>query len=195
VAPLPPPPPPPPPELPRGGREHDGFYLRLGLGLSYVVDSVQSTVFDEASMSGAGLADELAIGGTPAPGLVVGGAIQDASAFAPALRIDGDERDGGPSSLGLSLIGPFLDYYFDPAQGLHAQALVGLGVLTADDSRDLPVGFGASVGIGYEWWVGGESSLGLTARLVYARLSYDPSGIDERHSVLAPSLMGVYTYH
>jgi hypothetical protein len=178
-----------------GVREHDGFYLSIGLGLSFVADSISSTRFDEARLSGFGLADQLAIGGTPVRGLVLGGALEDASTFAPTLTVDGRTRSDGPNTFGLSIVGPFAEYYFDPSQGLHAEVLLGLSFLTADDSRDLPVGFAGSLGVGYEWWVGPQSSVGFLARVAYSRLTYDPNRLDESHSVIAPSIVARYTYH
>jgi hypothetical protein len=199
--PVPPPrayfaPPPPPPEAPAPGvHEHDGFYLSVALGMSFVTDSVHSKRFDAASLLGFGLADQLAIGGTPARGWVLGAAIEDDGAFAPSLTIDGHKTSGGPNSFGLSLIGPFVDYYFEPSQGFHMQALAGLSLLTADTSQDLPIGFGGSLGLGYEWWVGSQSSLGILGRFAYGQLTYDPGVLDERHSVLASSILARYTYH
>jgi hypothetical protein len=64
--------PPPPPLEPRTRLYHDGFYLRLSLGFGY--QSVSSSSGDsKVSSSGAGLAGDLLIGGTPATGVVVGG--------------------------------------------------------------------------------------------------------------------------
>jgi hypothetical protein len=193
--PLQPPPPGPPPAPARGDREHDGFYFSIGLGLSYVGDSIGSNRFDGASLSGVGVADKLAIGGTPARGFVLGAAVEDDTAFSPTLRIDGDKRSDGPRTFTLSRLGAFADYYFDPSKGLHAQALLGFSVLTADDSKDLPVGFAASLAFGHDWWVGSQSSIGILARVTFSSLVYQASRIDERHAVFAPSILAQYVYH
>lgn len=193
VAPPPPAPEAPPVENARGVHEHDGFYLGIAVGMSYLHDSVQADWLDSASYSGFGLADKIAIGGTIARGLVLGGAIEDSSAFSPTLIVDGKRRSS-PHQLGLSLLGPFLDYYIDPAQGLHMGALLGLSVLTADDDKDLPVGFGGSLSAGYEWWIGKQSSLGLIARLAYARATFHGVKGGEVHSVLAPAILLQYAY-
>jgi len=185
----------PPAPPPQGHREHDGFYFSVGLGLSYVADWVGSNNFNDATLSGAGVADKIAIGGTPARGFVLGAAAEDDTAFGPSLRIDGSKRSDGPRTFTLSRLGIFGDYYFDPSKGLHLQALLGLSVLTADDSKDLPVGFAASLAFGHDWWVGPQSSVGILGRLVYSSLFYDPRGINERHSVFAPSILLQYVYH
>lgn len=193
--PFQPPPAGTPPTPPQVQREHDGFYFSVGLGLSYVADWVGSTNFNEATLSGVGVADKIAIGGTPARGFVLGAAAEDDTAFAPSLRIDGKQRSDGPRTLTLSRLGIFGDYYFDPSKGLHLQALLGLSVLSADDSRDLPVGFAASLAFGHDWWVGSQSSVGVLARLVYSSLFYDSGTISERHAVFAPSILVQYVYH
>jgi hypothetical protein len=185
------PPAPPPP----GYHEHDGFYFSVGLGLSYVADWIGSNRFDEATLMGMGVGDKIAIGGTPARGFVLGAAIEDDTTLSPALRIDGTKRYDGPRTFTLSRLGAFADYYFDPSKGLHVQAMLGFSVLTADDSKDLPVGFAGSVAFGHDWWVGPQSSIGILARITYSSLGYDSSRLDERHSVFAPSVLAQYVYH
>src|SRR6188474_2336923 len=67
------------PALGQSARTHDGFYLRLGGGLGYVADSVESEDLPfvggtiEASLTGGAFATDVALGGAVAPGLIIGG--------------------------------------------------------------------------------------------------------------------------
>jgi hypothetical protein len=193
VAPPPAPAVGPPAEKP-GGFRHDGFYFSVALGASYVYDSIGSNWFGEASLSGVGLADKIAFGGTIVPGLVLGGAIEDNGTLKPVLLVDG-KSEAAPHVFGLSLVGPFVDFYPDPSNGLHMQALLGISAFTADDSDDLPVGFGGSLSAGYEWWLGPQSSLGFLARISLGRAWFHGHNVEESHSAFTPALLLQYTYH
>ncbi len=142
---LPPPPtvlpaiPPPPPTLaglaPRtpivvsgcraldGSYCHDGLYLRLGLGLAYS-SFLGTGPRGNASISGAGVAFSVAIGGPIARGLVVGGTFRFADGGG---RFTGSPADATGSGSGyLGQIGSlFVDWYPDPERGWHAGAVVG----------------------------------------------------------------------
>jgi hypothetical protein len=180
-----------------GARTHDGFYFRFGTGLTFLWDSIDSRNFEAAHLRGLGVGGELLIGGTPAPGLVIGGGTAGATVYSPALEIDGRDMTRAPDVLGLSAIGVFADYYPQPSRGLHFQAFAGYAVLQADGSapRKSPDGLALSVGAGHEWWLADEWSIGAMLRLLYATLVYDSAWLNERHSVLAPALMVTVTYH
>src|SRR5512146_2348846 len=66
--------PPLPPLEPRSRRYHDGFYLRLsmGLGALWATSKTDNVGYNETTTGTGGAIDVMA-GGTPAPGLVVGG--------------------------------------------------------------------------------------------------------------------------
>jgi hypothetical protein len=132
-----------------GVRRHDGFYVHLGLGAGYFAVSREGTaaVYGFTGLHGSitGLAQlgEVELGGTVAPGLVLGAGAWGANAFAPTY--DGDGIDvpnrrpsGGTEDLelsSLSIIGPFVDWYFDPAKGLHASLGLGFAVVAIGGMR------------------------------------------------------------
>jgi hypothetical protein len=182
---------------------HDGFYLRLGLGFGSLSGTVKQTVgsFEtESDASGGGVAVEFAMGGTVAPGLVIGGGSYGVSIPTPTYDTDGTEADG--DGLILSSIGPFIDYYFDPTGGGHIQAAVAFA--TADQGEgDLAdsysgTGYSLMIGGGYEWWIGEQWSLGLLARLQYFNVNGHPDSTDDvdvEASFIVPALMMSITYH
>jgi hypothetical protein len=176
-----------------GAREHDGLYLRIGLGPGYTIGS--SSVGD-ASESGGGVAinSELALGGTVAPGLVVGGGTFPMVVPAPSY---GGVDAGGHH---LSATGVFADYYFDPARGLHAQAallfVAGYRESAGAVGSGVGFGFGAMLGIGYEFWLGNQWSLGPLLRFTYYHWSAETDdGTSLGMDLVTPALLLAVTYH
>jgi hypothetical protein len=209
LAPPPPPPAPPPPPSSDGEREkqgehtHDGFYFRLGLGVGYFAGSLDTS--PKATISGAQLALDLAFGGTPVPGLVIGGGIYGSAAGAQW------ESAGVTANIGsaaLSTVGPFVDWYPNPKDGWHLTGMFGLSrfVFTPDNggsSATSTVGGAAMIGGGYEFWIGREWSLGFIARLQYAAATLHdqpvsvatPASISARVSAVEPALLVGLTFH
>jgi hypothetical protein len=169
--------PPLPAAMPRGGyKVHDGFYLRLAVGVGGGHASISS---DDGGrnfgVGGAGLALNLWIGGTPWRGIAVGGLASLQTASDGNTVVEGQKTDLG-SSAGMFLLGPFVDAFPDPLRGLHFGGALGLaGISTKGDSHVLRDtyrvrdydggGLGASAWLGYAGWVGQEFSLGGLAQL------------------------------
>ncbi len=195
----PPAPPPPGPDLTI--HRHDGFYLRLAIGGTYVWDSVR--IDDRSmkfSMRGGGLSMEVAVGGTPAPGVVVGGGLYSSTVTklnVTEVRQYGDRVENTSGDFDVStftLLGPMVDVFLDPNGGFHLQAAFGLGVVglgegdtsshttdqygyPVDERREMTdttySGLGVMLGAGYEFWVGEQWGVGGLARLVYISASSD----------------------
>lgn len=159
--------------------------------------------------TGIGTASELALGGTVSRGLVLGGGIYSTSVLAWALL---PEDSGGPlpeelepTSANFSLIGPFVDYYFDPRRGFHLQGALGLAALTGlrfdqggrMDTDYTALGGGLMVGIGHEWWIGDEWSLGVLGRVTFAYVhGDDDDDVGWGHFVSTfPAVLATVTYH
>jgi hypothetical protein len=161
-------------------------------------------------VSGAGPSLELAFGGTPYEGLVVGGGIYGMSAPGPSYSANGVSLSGG--SAVVSSIGPFADWYIDPRQGFHVQAAIGPAALTAAKGTPTEIagtsytfpsedqagnGISLLAGAGYEWWIGDQLSFGVLARIQYVSGSVKASGDSTSTgvSVFMPALLGSITYH
>lgn len=188
-----------PARKPKGIETHDGFYLRLGVGAGHIASTVSDS--PEAKVSDWGVAAELAMGGTPFPGFVVGGGIYGVSMSKPTLTQGSQTLQ--LDTVTLSMIGPFVDWYPSPKGGFHVQASVGATrlVYSAQPGIISGSGTGAGVmgGVGYEAFVSEQWSLGVVARVQWAgpSLTVDTTGGSKSWgtSNFAPAILFVGTYH
>lgn len=192
---LPPPPelaptssyaPAPPDAVPVGAERHDGFYLRLGLGIGGMAydRSTGDDLFDRdpdssSNLLGGGGVFELSIGGTPAEGLVVAGTLLSHTVADPTVKFDGGEELELSDPLVFALLGATVDWYPDAHKGFHFGGTLGLAVAALDrpeGTADIGgAGLGLSALAGYDWWIGDEWSLGVLGRLSGARVRGEPS--------------------
>jgi hypothetical protein len=204
VEPLPAPIPAPDPTV----HHHDGFYLSMGLGAGYAWSDVsKAPVFGDLSAKGAGVALELALGGTVADGLVIGGGLYTTSVS--RLRWKRTISDGDASQQGdqgsVALLGVFIDYYPNPKDGLHVQGALGIGTLNyeRDSSTGVPPetwaggGGGAMLGVGYEAWVASQWSLGGVLRVigVSTAMRGEDSDVNFDGRAISTALLFSATYH
>lgn len=230
-----PPPPPapsyvqdPPADVPSVARRnvhtHDGFYLRLGIGIGYLWNSTKVTANGypgdiDFGITGIGGATEIAAGGTVAPGMVVGGGIYTLSvpsAQGKNYKFDGEKDEDTKSewdTVSVFLVGPFLDYYLDPREGMHFQAAIGVANVQLSESsletttgrmdsdEESGTGFGLMLGVGLETWAGEQWSVGGLFRLQYtnatigAELPTTRIEGDWETQTITPSLLFTATYH
>jgi hypothetical protein len=144
------------------GHLHDGFYFRVSAGLGPL-----SVRFDDKAAGGETIDGDavapggaLAFGGSPRPGLVVGGLVMGEGNDMKLLRGSWHANRRG---VGVVLIGPFIDYFPSPAKGLHLGAAVGPSVIPIADTGDslrTTAGAGAALWLGYDFWVANQWSLG-----------------------------------
>lgn len=93
--------------------------------------------------------------------------------------------DDDSVKLTLARIGPFLDWYPDPRGGFHTQVSLGLAMQVESDEKGnaiKPAGIGGAgaFGLGYEWFLGSQFSIGLMARLATGALTRSPGNGEER---------------
>jgi len=166
-----------------GRHLHDGFFLRAGLGVTYVRARLDASSQASFTATGRGTTIELWLGGTPWQGVVLGG----------GYFLTGIDDRSGPSLFGF---GAFTQIYPDPKTGFHVQALACLsslmGVQPPWASTELRSERGAllSAGLGYDFWIGSQTSLGLFARGGYSR-QFENTGA----SVGFGTLGGAFTWH
>lgn len=170
---------------------HDGFQFRGTLGGGYLRDSesVDDSEF-EATVSGGAALLELYFGGTPVPGLVLGGYLSAMSAPGPSAKVgDVTVEADDDTSLGLASVGPYVDYYPDPHGGFHVLGSLGYAQVTFDDGDGIvddatSSGFTLGAGIGYDAFVSDEWSLGALGRLGYAWTSHDSGAFTVQDNAL-----------
>jgi hypothetical protein len=181
----------------------------MGLGGGFMAAKVAAPIGDLGARGG-GVALELAIGGTVAEGLVIGGGLYTAGASTVHWKGDALRPSTGSDSAtgengGLGLLGVFVDYYPTAKDGFHVQGALGIGTLTfdSDGSSGIPNenwaggGGGAMLGVGYEVWVGSQWSLGGVARLLLMSGSLRGEATDRTFDAkgYAPSLLFIATHH
>lgn len=202
----------PPPDV--GARVHDGFYFRIASGLSVLDERIASEEVAgstiQARNRGIAQLSDLALGGTVAPGWVIGGGIYSLDLITSTLHTRDNASGPIPPELdpglrSLPLIGPFVDWYPNVRGGFHAQAALGLATLVprvfghpaTSESEYSAVGGALIIGTGYEWWVGDEWSIGALSQLGLRVLrGEDEAGRQWTHLITnSPSFCVSVTYH
>ena len=205
----------------KGARTHDGFYLRIALGPGVLSGRLKL----DGAPSGddiVGVAGhvEVALGGTPIPGLVVGGGLFASLSDQPVYSYSDNGHDykfnGG--AVTAEVVGPFADFYPSPRGGWHLQAALGVAHLSASQGEPQTVctigvgcqslvvpgtsfgglGVGALGGVGYEAFVADQWSVGGIARFMYASSEVSPDDKSYPKMKLSAWSMGLLfdvTYH
>ena len=198
--------PPPPAMAEEGAHTHDGFFLRLGLnaGYSSVSQSIEAGGQEAEGPTLSGFPSwgfDLYLGGTPVDGLVLGGMLTTVTTSSPTRGAYGGfpeaELDGTMLLAGVAF---FANYYFDPSAGLHLQALLGYAAVDFVDAEGQsggndPSGPMLGFGVGYDFWIGDEWSIGPFGRLLYAPTSVEVLGATAKANYVYPSIGAAFTYH
>ncbi len=202
-------PPPPPVVKDPSVYNHDGLFFRMGLGFGpgWLTESVSVSGQPEFENKFNGLTVniEFLLGGTLGSGFVLGGGLIANSMVNPSLQIDGEDvNEPGDTTIQLSTLALFANFYPNPKEGLNFQALVGYGQLSLTiDNESQNIGdIGGLVlgaGLGYDFWVGKQWSIGPSARLLYGSLSdeqdFGGASAEISESWIAPTLSFVATLH
>jgi hypothetical protein len=188
---------PPPRGDSRTYHRHDGFYLRTNLGIAPLwasLDDGGEQDFD-VDVSGTAMAIDLLVGGTPTPGLTIGGGLLGNWAFGASYERDGvdvPDRDFQDGTLGV-----FVDGFPSDTGGWHLGGLVGLsGVNVQQDGFvERMGGLGGAVWGGYDRWVADDWSLGGQLRLTMNQTSGDENGYDVSAATWTLGLSFSALYH
>jgi hypothetical protein len=119
------------------------------------------------------------IGGSPSPGLAIGGGFLAQGAFSTELERGNYRTDRSISSF---VLGPFIDGFPNANRGWHVGGLVGLAAVNVEDSSgdgvSETVGFGGAVFLGYDFWVADEWSVGPLVRFAATLTSNQDDDVD-----------------
>jgi hypothetical protein len=195
-----------------GARKHDGFMLRLSLGIGggevreHVSGDTTNAIETSARTTryaGVALGPTLDLGGSLSENLVLHGRL---SLFAlPSPRVTDDGNEVGTSNyltVNTTIVGPALSYYFMPLNAF-VTAAIALGSVRFDfdesserSSRTSGTGLGLQLDGGKEWWVGDSWGLGAALRLEYIAIARhdDQVGWTREYSMIAASAMFSATY-
>jgi hypothetical protein len=155
--------PPAPALVGRTYQVHQGFYVRVNAGIGGFIAGESQSGSARVNTAGVTLDYDILIGGGPAPGFSIGGAVVGSFQLSGNWQTDGD-RDAGNSNLSTFIIGPFVDGFPDSKGGWHMGGMAGLAragfeePFTGDDRS--AVGFGGAFWVGHDVWVGPEWSVG-----------------------------------
>lgn len=178
------------------------LYVRLGFGIAFPFGSDVADVYegrgeDQLSFSGAAVAQDWMAGAAVMPSLTLGLGVTMDMLTSGQIRNGNDEERDLEKSLYFAVIGGFADYYIAPPAGFHVQALLGLSHLSrADDlSRNTANGFGAVLGLGYDFAVGRRWNMGVLGRVAVSSFSMDAvDGAEPSPTLYEPSLLWTFTF-
>jgi hypothetical protein len=164
---------------------HDGFYLRLQLGYSFLTSVSANVAGVETSYSGNGVGMGMAIGAAIVPNLIVFGTGFLSGGFGSTLSVGSFHADSG-QDLNLYGLGAGVAYYFQPINMYLAAAVSGMKAdLTPTDQTAsnhattnlTRTGPGVQLLVGKEWWVSENWGLGIAAEILFSSMpdATDPS--------------------
>jgi len=192
---------PPLPPPPKGSRLHDGFYLRLALGLGFSGARVSSdaSAIADYSFAGGGAAADVWLGGTPLPGLALGGGLSIASMKSTTRRIDGESHAGDVAG-DAELLGFFIDGFPDAERGFHVGGMAALAAshtkIDGSSKDDFNGGGGGlAAWLGYDMWVSPQWSLGGMLRFSGALARDDHDDVKYQTSFGGVALSFTALYH
>jgi hypothetical protein len=157
---------------------HDGLYLRMALGgggLRWRDQASGPGTNGDVGVNAAGAAGELTLGGSPRPGLVVGGTLLAIGGSYGSMH-DGSGKMSMGSNIGLAMIGATLDVYPDPRDGFHFGGTLGPAFASMSEDAHATrrwttsMGGGVSLATGYDWWIAPQWSLGMLVRATGTRM-------------------------
>ena len=181
-------------------RFHDGFYFRGSLGAGAIGATIDvEGLNDDVEVSGGGLSLDLMFGGTPADGLVIGGAYFFSQANKPNVKIGSIEGES-KNNFNFGIIGPFLDWFFVPDGGFHAGVIIGGAVATVTNNdgteeSSAATGGGGGIFLGYDFWIGDQWSLGILGRATGGSVTNSDARTEEKIAVANFALLGTVLYH
>jgi hypothetical protein len=191
----------PAPPVRRTDHVHDGFYLRMNAGLGYLYgtyDSDDSGTADNFALDldGFALSFDALVGGSPSPGVAIGGGILTSAA--PSAEVSVNDTDIGNRSIGFGIVGAFVDGFFNPRKGFHMGGMLGVARIDVEDnteSGDVAAtgGVGGAAWLGWDFWVANQWSTGVLFRVAGALTRNGDEDIDA--SAVATSVMFTAVYH
>lgn len=183
-------------------RTHDGLFFQgsLGFGPGWANEELKSSSAEQTlSLAGVTGTFELLLGGSPTPGFVLGGGVTSHRVVNPTLKVDGQEFETEDTSLGITQISLFSNWYPQPTSGLYFHGAVGYAAAsvtvdgTTSDAGTSGIVLGA--GAGYDFWIAKEWSLGPQFRLTYAHLTGGEDGVDISENFISPTIALSATFH
>lgn len=159
---------------------HEGFYTRIAVGPGYQYTNISNKLTDSSAASSSfSVAADLKIGGSPSPGIALGGGVLTNL----AVGTNFDDVSGGAAFN--FLVGPFFDAFPDAKEGFHMGTLLGMsGISLSSDvsPSTFAIGGGGAAWLGYDMWVAPEWSTGFELRVGGSYLAGSDVGVSVFHA-------------
>lgn len=188
-----------PPEHTPGVETHDGFMLRLTLGLGYGVVTESAGPAGTFKLTGASGSFSIDVGGAVTENAVIHARIADFFEFSPHVTANGrDQGDAQNVSVGGVFVGPAFTYYFMPVN-LYLTGAVGMSWIRAanadeNTSYTSDIGLGLNADVGKEWWVSDNWGLGVAGRFWYTHATDKEASINVKYDMTGFALLFSATY-
>ena len=162
------------PESMEGFHTHDGFFMRIHLGIA--ATSFSSTIQgSKLSYSGGGSSMGIALGGAISRHLILFATAFGNDTANPNYQLNGASMSTFVGEIHVAAVGPGLAYYFEQTNIYLSGAfgLAGYEVRNMNDgSRSNWSSSGAALElmVGKEWWVSRDWGLGIAAELFTASM-------------------------
>lgn len=174
-----------------GQHRHDGLFLRLALGPSYLLVATTEEG-EDLSVSGPGATFQLAVGYNVARNLILYAELFDDITLSPTAKVGADDEGQElDATLGLYGAGIGLAYYLP--RNVFISASAALSQLQAEYDEDgatvewsSSVGFGVNLLVGKEWWIADDWALGGAIQVYLGSVPDDE--LDESWAVGAVGL-------
>jgi len=155
-----------------GAETHDGFYLRMQIGLA-AIDLKGTIPGETVTYGGVGASAGLAAGYTVAPHLTLYLDLLIAGAGSSTPHVNGSVQNEGRNGANVVGLGPGLSYDFGP--NVFASATVLLAGVYVDDVNGTSVaesksGAAIELQLGKEWWASDNWGLGLSGQFIYGSM-------------------------
>lgn len=187
---------------------HDGFFLEASVNTAWVWVNSERSISNEFAQaipaSAFGVSSPSIawhIGGSPKPGLVIGGRVSTFILRGAELETLGQNLYLPNLELVYVDTGPFVMYYLDPGAGTFVRGSVNVGGIGTNDSenegssqvngrKQRPIGPSIVVGAGHGIWLHPQWTLALALELHYFR-----SFGSNQSSLFAPNVALQVTWH
>lgn len=161
---------------PKGFHTHDGFFLRMGIGLGYQSASASSNGAD-LTIGGAANNVTLAVGGAVVENVIVHAEIFGGTALGPTIQSGrGLAKTGDEVKMTFAGIGPGMTFYNSAnayISGTVGFGRIGLSLNGQDATTKLGIAFNGM--LGKEWWVSQDWGLGIAGQFYYFSAKEDPN--------------------
>jgi hypothetical protein len=179
-----------PPQKAPGAHLHDGFYLRMGLGVGGMSLSMDNSG-TKTEIGGTSFGVAFAFGAALTRHLIVYGEFFTVGTSDPNVKVNGQSRTLDTANASLFGVGPGVTYYFGESNfylsGTLALSQVTFTGALEDNRAQSDTNWGATfkISAGKEWWASDNWGLGIAAQLALGSMKDDHLAVQESSSAPA----------